>query len=65
MFIEHRCPVKVESVAAHTSHYDQLPAKVEFNYADPAAGFVDASMLEEEVRMHGAVNKKSQKQLYQ
>lgn len=60
-----RGAVKVESVAAPVSQYDQLPAKVEFNYADPASGFVDASVLEEEVRVHGAVNKKTQKQLYQ
>ena len=55
----------VESVTAPASNYSSMPDKVEFNYADPAAGFVDASLLEEEVRVHGAVNRKSQKQLYQ
>ena len=54
----------VGAAAVPVSQYDQLPAKVEFNYADPAAGFVDSSVLEEEVLVHGAVNKKSQKQLY-
>ena len=54
----------ISAAAVPVSQYDQLPAKVEFNYADPAAGFVDSSVLEEEVLVHGAVNKKSQKQLY-
>lgn len=58
-------PASAASVTTPTSNYSSMPDKVEFNYADPASGFVDASVLEEEVRVHGAVNRKSQKQLYQ
>jgi hypothetical protein len=41
------------------SQYDSMPNE-QFNYAHPDAGFVDASVLDEEVRLHGAVNKQLQ-----